>query len=127
MGGAGFGAMVEHPLSFPPAAVTVISASPGSRSEILVLAKDRPILAGHVVTEEGILVETQTFRAPDRCAAMAQGDFNGDGRREFTLLSAGGTRVHSYIRRPAGWLSRRLPSGMRATKLLSADLNSDGF
>jgi len=107
--------------------VTVISGVPGSRSEILVLAKDRPLLAGHVLTDEGILIETQTFRAPDRCGAIVQGDFNGDGKREFTLLSAGGTRVHSYLRHPAGWITRRLATGMRATKLLSADLNADGF
>jgi hypothetical protein len=125
--GAGFGAMVEHPLAFPPAAVTVLSGSPGSRSEIVVLAKDRPLLAGHVLTDEGILIETQTFRVPDRCGAIAPGDFNGDGKREFALLSAGGTRVHSYLSHPSGWATRRLSPGMRATKLLSADLNADGF
>jgi hypothetical protein len=126
-GGAGFGAMVEHPLAFPPAGVTLLSGSPGSRSEILVLAKDRPLVAGYVLTDEGFLVETQTFRAPERCGAIAQGDFNGDGKREFALLSSGGTRVHSYLRHPAGWVSKRLPQGNRATRLLSADLNADGF
>ncbi|MBP1655241.1 MAG: hypothetical protein H6Q28_1797 [Bacteroidetes bacterium] len=125
--GAGFGAMVEHPLAFPPAAVTVLPGSPGSRSEIIVLAKDRPLLAGHVLTDEGILIETQTFRTPDRCGAIAPGDFNGDGKREFALLSAGGTRVHAYLWHPAGWVTRRLPPGTRGTKLLSADLNADGF
>jgi hypothetical protein len=119
--------MAEHPLAFPPAAVTVLPGSPGSRSEIVVLAKDRPLLAGHVVTDEGILIETQTFRTPDRCGAIAAGDFDGDGKREFALLSAGGTRVHSYLWHPAGWVTRRLPPGTRATKLLSADLNADGF
>lgn len=126
-GGAGFGPMVEHPLSFSPAAVAVVSGPPGSRSEILVLARDQQLVAGHILTDEGILIETRTFRPPDRSGAIVQGDFNGDGKREFSLLSAGGTRVHSNLRRPAGWVSRRLPPGVRATKLLSADLNSDGF
>lgn len=126
-GGPGFGSIIEHPLAFTPAGVTVLPGPPGSRSEIVVLAKDRPLLAGHVVTDEGIIVETQTFRAPDRCAAITQGDFNGDGKREFALLSAGGTRVHSYHRHPAGWITRKLGPGMRASKLVSADLNVDGF
>ena len=91
------------------------------------LAKDRPLLSGHVLTDEGILIETRTFRAPERCGAVVQGDFNGDGKREFTLLSAGGSRLHSYLRHPAGWLSSRLPSGTRAAKLLAADLNADGY
>ena len=125
--GAGFGAIAEHTLTFPPAAVTVVPGAPGSRSEILVLAKDRQLVAGHVVSDEGIIIETRRFRPPEPCSAIVPGDFNGDGKREFALLSTGGTRVHSYIRRPAGWISRRLPSSMRASKILSADLNADGF
>jgi hypothetical protein len=125
--GPGFGAVAEAPLSFTPAALAVVPGPAGARSEIVVVARDQPLLAGHAVTDEGVLVETRTFRPPGPCRAIAQGDFDGDGRREFTLLSSGGTRIHAYLRHPAGWLTRRLDDNLRAARILAADLNADGL